>query len=51
MHIWVLRAVCILILRVCPLLWKIRGDWAFDLHQRLGRWVIESHHKYNLDVL
>jgi hypothetical protein len=32
-------------------LWNIRADWAFDAHQRLGRWVVRQHHEHDLDVL
>jgi hypothetical protein len=48
---WLLIAIAKLILAISPILWRIPSRFSFELHQRLGAWVISKHHQYDLNVL
>jgi hypothetical protein len=45
-----LRALGKTILWVSPIIWKFKGDFWFDVHQALGRFVIVLNHRYGLDL-
>jgi hypothetical protein len=45
-----LRLVGKTILVISPVIWKIPGKFAFDLHQKLGLFAFELHRQHNLDL-
>jgi hypothetical protein len=46
----VLRLVGKAVLAVSPFLWNRKAKWAFNLHQKLGRFAINLDRKHNLDL-
>lgn len=38
------------LLFISPMIWKLRGDIFFRIHQRIGVFVITINHRYNLDL-
>ena len=50
MKLFLIKWFCRFLLRISPILWKMRGKWSFVLHQKVGLIAIRLIHKYKLPV-
>lgn len=50
MKVLFFRVIGKFLLMVSSLLWKLRYEWSFILHQKIGWFLIKLNHKHKLNL-